>query len=443
VALDIFTQKLGDLTRPFDFRSNPETMGIVADKMLDAVQTVVDVMSDPKTGRPYRVSFAPGASAFTDRGERIIVISGKPLMEAQTGTPLADVAAVMTGFALHEVGHANRDGKLFKAVEDRWPGKDVPKRLANILEDVALELATVDRYAGFKQVFDPTMGWVAKNTCPTFPIPWGTKTGDRVNLAGQVVRYRPFVRFADDPQTAKAVKFFDDWRDAITGDITVPAALRMIADALAFIHDHSDDPEPEPPVQPPTPPEGPTTDGGDEPEPGDGDPGEGKGGGGTTTEQTIPDDEDEDDTEGDGDGSDGDGNDGDDDGGTEGGGDSDDDEDGQPTEGGDDDDGEGKGNGDGEGRSGDGNDADTLDRTDAPKGANDGDGKGGSGQAVSETDPDEGFDPADVDSSFDEVAKPDDGFYSDQNRIASAEAEERVTTRMDAGAHGTMRVIFR
>ena len=443
MTLDIFSQKLGDMTKPvMSVNVNDEALGATASKMLEAVQMVVDVMSDPKTGRPYRVGFAPGASAFTSRGERIIVISGDPLLKATVGTPLADIAAVLTGFAVHEVGHANRDGALFKAVAERWPGKDVPRRLANILEDVTLEAATIKRYAGFGRVFDPTLQWVAERTCPTFPIPWGTTTGSRVNCAGQVVRYRDFVTFATDPQTAKAVRFFDDWRDAITGDITVPASMRLIESALAFIHDHSDDPEPEP--EDGEGPEG-------EDEDGEGPKGEGKGKGkgkpkdDDDTDDVIEDDEPEGD-DGDGDG-DGDGDDGE--GGTEGG-DSESDGEGDDGEGngteGNDGDGEGEGSGP-EGESapdGRGESIDTSDRTTLDKGANDGDGAGGSGQGVAEAgDPDDGYDPATKDTSFDEAVGHEDlSSYAGQTLDKAVETE-RSTTRLDAREHGTMRVIFR
>ena len=427
MTLDIFTQKLGDLNTPrMTLNANDEALGQTASKMLDAIQMVVDVMSDPQTGRPYRVSFAKGSSAFTDRGERIIVMSGEPLMNAKVGTPLAEVAAVMAGFAIHEVGHANRDGKLFKAVALKWPGKDVPRRIANILEDVSLELATINRYAGFDGVFDPTLQWVAERTCPTYPIPWGKTTGDRVNCAGQVVRYRDFVTFATDPQTAKAVKFFDDWRDAITGNMTVPAAMRHIEAALAFIHDHTDD-EPEP--------EGDTEGDEGEPEPGEGEgegEGNGSGGDGETTDQTIEDDED--DTEGgdsgDGDGSDGDGTEGDDGDGGESGGDAEGDGQGEGTEGAPD---------------GRGDTIDTTDRVSADKGVNDTDGAGGTGQAVSETlggDPDDGYDPSTKDKSFDDEAGHEDLSNYQNKVLEQAVQTERSTTRIDAREHGKMRVIF-
>ena len=440
MTLDIFTQKLGDLSKPrFALDASDEALGETASKMLEAVQMVVDVMSDPKTGRPYRVSFAPGPSAYTSGGERRIVISGEPLVSAKTGTALADIAAIETGFAIHEVGHANRDGKLFAAVKQRWPGKGVPQRIANVLEDVALEAATIQRYAGFADVFTPTLRWVAEKTCPTFPIPWGTTTGARVNCMGQVVRYRDFVRFAADPQTAKAVEFFDDWRDAITGDMKVPAMVEHIAKALAFIHDHSDDPEPE--GQP------------DEPEGDEGDEGEGKDGGkgkakpkddteGETTDETIPEDEDDDtegDSDGDGDGSDGDGTEGDEADGTDGDGDAD-------TEG------EGDGDGDGEGGGGTGTGTpggrgdtiDTTDRVDADKGSNDSDGAGGTGQAIAEAgDPDEGYEPTTKTESFDSAIGHEDLDLYGGRVLDKAVETERSTLRLNAREHGTMRVIFR
>jgi hypothetical protein len=51
------------------------------------------------------------------------------------------------------------------------------------------------------------------------------------------------------------------------------------------------------------------------------------------------------------------------------------------------------------------------------------------------------FDKSEVLDSFDELATPDDTY--DQHRIDMAEQEERITTRVDAGAFGKMRVIFK
>jgi hypothetical protein len=429
MVLDVFSQKLGDDLMP---RLDADNTGLVAVQMLDAIQTVVNVLTDNDGGKGWTVTFDPGINAYTDRtsGKRHIVVSGKPLLDARPGTRLDKVAAIMTGFAVHEVGHTKLD--FYAAIVKRWPGKKLPITLGNIIEDVVLELRTVERFPGFADngegnVFRPTLEWVAEKTCPTYPLEWKGSTGHKVNVAGQIVRYRDFVTFANDEATQDALNFVEKWAVGITADLTPKGCVTLIEALLDYMKASKDEEEPEPPVPPTTECEFPTgegkqqipnedddTEGGDEPTEGGDEPGE-------DGEDEGPDGEGKGNTEGE---------DGDDEGGTEGG-----DEDG------DDEDGEGE---DGEGRDGDGNDADHEGRVDAPTGANDGKGKGGSGQGVADTDEDadvdDGFDEADLDESFDDLSKGDTG---QQRRLNEAEQEERVTTRMDAGAFGKMRVIWK
>jgi len=446
MALDVFTQKLGEEKMP---RLDADNTGLVAVQMLDAVQTVVDVLTDNDGGSGWKVGFDPTVNAYTDRSaRRQIVVSVKPLLDAKPGDSLADVAAIMTGFAVHEVGHTKLD--FFTAVNKRWPGKSLPKVITNIIEDVVLELRTVERFPGFADhgegnVFRPTLEWVAKLTCPTYPLKWEGTTGHKVNVVGQILRYKEFVTFSDDARTAEAVEWVERWAQGITPALGPSGAVQLVSDLLDYMKaSMADEAVPEPTPDLPDLPSG-----------------------NDNISQTIP-DEDDDDTEGDdGDGdSDDEGDEGDDGGsatdapnidGDDGEGDgeaeSGEDEGGSESdaEGDDDEDGDGEGTdeggeADGPGK-GDGNDADTMNREALEKGAQDGSGKGGSGQGVAEAsddegDPDEGFDEADLDDTFDEVSNPDGNGYQ-QRQIASAEADERVTTRMDAGAHGKMRVIFR
>jgi hypothetical protein len=446
VTLDIFTQKLGDTKMP---RLDGDNTGLVAVQMLDAIQTVVDVLTDNDGGKGWTVGFDPTVNAYTDRSaKRNIVVSVKPLLDAKPGDRLDRVAAIMTGFAVHEVGHTKLN--FATAISARWPGKRLPQTLGNIIEDVVLEMRTVERFPGFADhgegnVFRPTLEWVADQTCPKTPLKWSGSTGHKVNVTGQIIRYRDFVTFSPDAVTQSHLRWIEQWATNITPALGPSGCVTLIEQWLDHVKATLTDdiPEPEVPLPPGT---------------GKGEPGEGKGEAKDDTEgenpdgdgdgQGVPDeDDDDDDTEGDDGGGDSDGDDGqgegngeaeDGDGGDSGSDDSDD----SDTEG-DGDEGQGKGNG--EGRRGDGNDADHGNRTEAPKGTNDGPGKGGSGQSISEAgdeDPDDGFDEADLDESFDKVSSPEGKTY-EQNTIARAEADERVTTRLDAGAHGKMRVIFR
>ena len=427
MTLDVFDIKLGpDAKMP---RLDADNTGLVAVQLLDAIQTVVDVLTDNDGGKGWQVGFDPTVNAYTDRSaKRQIVVSVKPFLDARPGDPLTKVAAIMTGFAVHEIGHTKLN--FADAISKRWPGKRLPQTLGNIIEDVVLEMRTVERYPGFADngngnVFRPTLEWVAKLTCPTTPLEWKGSTGHRVNVIGQVIRYKEFVTFGDDATTQAAVEWVEKWAEGITPALGPSGCVTLIEQVLDYLKATTLEDEPKAEPEPPTTecefPTGNTTqtivDEDDEPE-----PGEGKGKGGEAE-------------------------DGDDEGGTEGGGDESEDGEGEGGGEGDDEseDSDGEGDGDGPGK-GDGNDADHGNRTEGAKGGNDGSGKGGSGQAISEAgddtgDPDDGFDEADLDESFDDVAEVQRDYQ--QREIARAEADERVTTRMDAGAHGKMRVIFR
>lgn len=437
MVLDVFDIKLGpDAKMP---RLDADNTGLVAVQLLDAVQTVVDVLTDNDGGKGWTVSFDPTVNAYTDRSaKRRIVVSVKPMLDAKPGDSLTKVAAIMTGFAVHEVGHTKLD--FYTAIAKRWPGAQLPKVLGNIIEDVVLEMRTVERYTGFADhgegnIFRPTLEWVAELTCPKTPLKWAGSTGYKTNVVGQILRYKEFVTFGDDKATQDAIEWVERWAEDITPALGPSGCVALIERLLAYMKAsvEAETPEPTPDL-----PEGDETN--------------------DNIAQSIPD---EDDTEGEGQpGGDPDDDDSEesDDGGSEGDGLDDDGEaeagDGEGSDGEDgeadgesDDDGEdgGAGDGDGEGRSGDGNDADTMDRGEAAKGANDGDGAGGSGQAVAEAgddigDPDEGFDERDLNDDFDKVSKPE-GY--EQHRVNMAEQEERVTTRVDAGAFGKMRVIFK
>jgi hypothetical protein len=426
-VLDIFEHRFGDATKPtkrLASDTDTDSLGEVGLAMLDAVQTVVDVLADEKN-KGFRVSFAPTTSAYSSDAKRRIVISGLPLMSAPAGTPYRDIAAILTGFAVHEIGHTKRVG-IIDAVRNEWPGKKLPPILGNIVEDIVLEARVIERYAGLRDVFQPTFDWVARTSCPTYPIAWSGSTGHKVNVIGQMVRYRDYVTFAGDALTQKQLRWFDEWAARITAKTTPAEGVALVREALARIHDTADE---------------------DEPGEGEDEQPKGKGKGKGKDTDTLPDEDDTEGDDGDGDG-DGEGNGGDDDDteGDSGDGDADGEGQGQGTEGDSDADGEG---GDGEGEDGEG--ANTSDAADAQanrietgEGANDGTGAGGSGQAIADAgveDPDLGLDEHEVDKSYDEQVHPNQT-YAD-SLLQREVDEERISERINAGIYGRMKVIFR
>lgn len=448
MTLDIFTHRFGD--EPVPALDN-ENRGLVARQMLDCIQTVVDVIGEDGPG--FAVRFSETMSAYTDQQKRQIVISGMPLVLAKPGTKLTEVAAVLTGLAVHEVGHTRQVG-IIDAVRDAYPGKLIPKTLGNIIEDVVLEARTIEHYAGFRDIFVPTLGWVAEQTCPKDTLVWGGSTGHKVNLVGQIVRYRPFVTFGDDAVTVAELRWWDEWSARITASLTPKGGLAMVREALAHLAAQREE-TPEPPVppviEPPEPPviEEPPEGGCKFPIPGGDEPkGKGKGEG---EGQSLPDEEDDDDdTEGDEPGGDGDGDDSDEEGGSEGSGDSDEDGDGEGgTEGEDgEDDGDGEGNPDPDGDERTGTEGDkrgdpSAEQNELEQGSNDGEGSGGTGQGWAEAgddDPDAGLEPGEIDKSFDDVAHTENRYQD--SVLQNAADEEARTTRVNAGKYGEMRVVW-
>ena len=460
MALDIFTHKVGEghLVWPTD----PERQAELAVSMLDAVQTIVDVLVDE--GVTYSVGFADLGSAYTDYKRKRIVISAKPMMEG--GRTFDEVAAILTGFAVHEIGHTKLSAKAELVAE--WPTKVTPHRLANILEDVRLEDWTIRRFRGLTDVFVPTLDWVAKATCPTHELTYGKTVHDRLNFAGQAIRYEPFVTFGQDAETQSQLRWWREW-GAVTADTTNAQLIELVREGIAHIKAGAEY-EPEPP----------TTDEGGDGTPGqsdesdeDGEPNQGnpdaddqptEGGDGDSDDDTEGGDGESDETDTEGEDGDSNGDDDESDEDSDEGGSATDadpldddgeadadgegettDSDGDSTEG-DSDDGE-PGDTDEDGPEGDQyhdgqmDEGETLDReeTDSPMG----DGAGGSGKAIApDSDEDEGLDKDKLDRTLDDL-NDNEGDVQQQHEQAQLERnvqEERTTARIDAGAFGKMKV---
>jgi len=423
VSLSIFDRRVGDgnLIWPRD----QEAQAMLAIDVLDAVQTVVDVLVDG--GDTYRASFAPEATAHTDFGRRNIVVSSKPLREG--GRPLSDIIDIITGFVVHEVGHTKLDDELSELVAKEWPNKVVPQRLSNILQDVRLERFMVSRFPGLAGVFDPTFDWVAAQNPYTEAESYGVRIAERVNFAGAVIRYRKYVTFATDATTQAELVWWEQWGD-VAGSATNDEMLRLVREGIDHIHVGADTSTPPPPTGPG--PEGPVL-----PPP-------------TTTQP--PTEAGPDDDEGgcqfpggsDPEGSDEPGDDADEPGGDDGSGDSEPDDTEGEGKGEDKPGGDSQGGGDTEG-GGDPDDTDTpvdpFDRPtdDGPMGK----GGGGDGGRIAEATPDdvdEGLEPDKLDKTMDELAE---GSYMEQaqdRRVQVLADQERGSERIKAGIYGTMKV---
>ena len=416
MALNIFSDVVGE--GDIEWPRDTESQALLAVKVLDRIQVVADMLTD-SAGVRYKVSFADLDTAYSDHLRKAIVISAKPMV--QGGRPIAAIIEIMTGFAVHEVGHTKeRELAFSKLVRAEWPGKVTPQRLGNILGDVRLEAAIVARFNGLRDVFIPTMTWVSDQLQAERPegtiMAWGKTLHERLNFVGAAVRYSHCTEFGTDPETVSQLAWWQDW-GAVDDGTDNDVMIQRVRDGIARIREgaeHAPEPEPEGPVGPP--PEGPVCPPPVPTEP-KGMPPEGN------PDNDFPEGEDEPKGEPNGETNGGD---------TEGEGE------GEP---------EGEPKGDepkgteGEDGDGKGDKGGTLDRTEAPAGTNDQHGSGGTGKAVSDSldDPDEGLDEELVEQDQDGLTESEP--YDRQARtIQMAVDEERSSSRLDAGAYGTMKV---
>lgn len=381
-----------------------EVQGMLAIEVLDAVQTIADVLVDDVA---YKVRFAPEATAYTDFAGRTIVVTAAPLV--QGGRPLSEIVDIITGFAVHEIGHARADDALSGRVAREWPGKVTPGRLCNILQDVRLEQRIIDDFRGLEGVFDAAFEFVVGQDPTAYAEVrvWPEGLADRLNFVGSVVRYRPWSNFASDSVTQAEVEWWERW-GAVTGQSTDDELFQLVKDAI----DHLKVSEAAPPLPPGPGPE-PVGPGRDKPE---GEPEDEPIG----TGPAGPDDDELDDepkpTEGEGKGED------------------------KPD--GESDDESGKAGGESEGKAQDTGasqrEGETLDREESD--AKQGTGGGGSGKAITEAsdDVDAGLEPDKLAKSVDEVNSSGRD-YSIQYRADN----ERGAEHIKAGAFGTMKVRVR
>lgn len=410
MALEVFDVALRGHSTKEGFGS--EAYNEAARATLDAVQSVVDALTDGKTGA-YEACFTAEQGAFTALGARRISVSSKPLMDL----PLPEAATIITGFTIHEIGHTVLTPTMSVLVQAKYGTQRLPHRVQNVIEDVRLEAYMTERHRGLVGVFDPTMEYVYKASAfPAGDLTYGQfrTIAERLNFVSAATRYRAYCTFGVDTETVTELAWWREWAN-VNGATTDDELMVRIEDALQHLHaPYSDEPEPEPEDEPGDEPggesEGPTG------YPGGTKPGTDEGE--SNDDSTEGDDESEpgDDTGTEGEDKPGDGG---DEGGTEGG------TDGDP-----------KGDTKGDTKT----DKDSGD-SDTP--ATDPYRVGGGGQGTTPAaDMDSDFDEDKAPKNFDDIASGDDDYmnkYRDQQTQNAVETE-RSSVKVNAGDFGTLKV---
>lgn len=282
MALSIFEQAFGrERTKPapntsrrrrsrYDYRTGSWDDGTTqqqadfneaAARTLSAVQTICDALIPASQGR-YSVVFGT-KTAMTEFDRKRISLTAQPLY--MKGLRLADVADTFTGFVVHEIGHtviSQDTDRVMKEWLEREPvyapWTKTIMRIANVLDDEALERWAKQRFPGVAHTFRVTTKFVAQDEgLPNKePRRWDPK-GDyatRFNFAVISVRYRWFCRWVGDAATRAERQWWIDWaeqyadpKDPYTRLLGIQAALARIA---VKPEDRPEEPKPEPEPQP-------------------------------------------------------------------------------------------------------------------------------------------------------------------------------------------------
>lgn len=282
MALSIFEQAFGrERTKPapntsrrrrsrYDYRTGSWDDGTTqqqadfneaAARTLSAVQTICDALIPASQGR-YSVVFGT-KTAMTEFDRKRISLTAQPLY--MKGLRLADVADTFTGFVVHEIGHtviSQDTDRVMKEWLEREPvyapWTKTIMRIANVLDDEALERWAKQRFPGVAHTFRVTTKFVAQDEgLPNKePRRWDPK-GDyatRFNFAVISVRYRWFCRWVGDAATRAERQWWIDWaeqyadpKDPYTRLLGIQAALARIA---VKPEDRPEEPQPEPEPQP-------------------------------------------------------------------------------------------------------------------------------------------------------------------------------------------------
>jgi hypothetical protein len=286
--------KANALARPM----NPDA---VAGMLAIMNQTVAAVHDDERT---YRVVLnARAATASTVFQMHMVEVTLKPALDYDLTD--GQRAAVMAGFALHEVGHIRygqtADDALLALV---GPGKvtNAMRRLLNIAQDVHDESAAKRAFPGLAPAVDVAMWWLMRDV-PVKACVLNGDTPERLNEASAAVRY-PWTRTFDTPETQEWQEWWARWAERCHDATDSHTIAALTVEGMLKIRDRSgldeqpveqpvDEPQPTDETEPPDGPGG-DTDGPDEGEDEDGEDEDGNKQGRQTTDEGEEPGEDED-----------------------------------------------------------------------------------------------------------------------------------------------------
>lgn len=233
MSLSIYADTFGKRNTP-NGRLTDGQKADLATESLDAVQTVVDVLTD-QHGRRFTVAFSPKVEALTDSARHIIVISSRPLFTK--GLSLRHVVEVLTGLTAHEVGHVLIDSRgLIDAVRAKYPDSSLALRLANLIDDIVLERYMQHQYPGIGGAFVPTLRYVGRATIPESAKPFRHNPTQnktyRFNFALAATRYAFVARWLADDATRRERAWWTDWSDRYADDTSIASRLAAVVEAI-------------------------------------------------------------------------------------------------------------------------------------------------------------------------------------------------------------------
>jgi hypothetical protein len=257
---------------------------------LDAVQTVVDALTDGEGGR-YRVSFSDanhqaGVTSFT---HKTVVVTPKPFFDNKL--KLAQAVEVVTGLSTHEIGHilyTKDQAQRLMTEHYKVLGtyNQTLQQVANVAEDLRLEFRMKRDYPGIAGSFRVLGEWIARTYSGAGVLPPKRFTfetmslTERINFMITATRYAYAFKWRADRETRRERSFWHGWSrraEAVVTDADLIAVIDEGVEHLGTYEPQVDEPEPSEESQ-------------DEPEP---QPGEGDGRGARSEAQERPESDDE------------------------------------------------------------------------------------------------------------------------------------------------------
>lgn len=218
---------------------------IIATEALDAVQSIIGALTHPEGGR-FVATFNEAIGGGITNG-RSVQVTSKPLFDPRLR--LADACTVIAGLAVHEVGHIHLGGQAKRIAEKHWPGSQTMQTVANVLDDVRIDVRTRQRFPGMAPTIRPVRRYMAVNADwaeDTVRFSEDMDLSARLNFAIRSLFYAPYLKWVGNTATRAERTWWQAWGERFGVALTDEEVLAGLITALQRITPPPPPPEPEP-----------------------------------------------------------------------------------------------------------------------------------------------------------------------------------------------------